>query len=43
MYLDKIVGNTIVLPTGGGRKWGPKRYPNIVAHLTEDPLQTFTK
>ena len=41
MYLDKIVGNSIVLPTGGGRKWGPKHYPNIVAHLTEAPPTDF--
>jgi len=41
MYLDKIEGNTIVLPTGGGARWGPKRYPNIVAHLTEDPPEHF--
>jgi putative transposase len=41
MYLDKIEGNNIVLPTGGGRKWGPKRYPNIVAHLTEQPPEHF--
>lgn len=33
MYLDKIEGNSIILPTGGGGKWGPKRYPNIVAYL----------
>jgi putative transposase len=41
MYLDKIEGNTIILPTGGGGKWGPKRYPNIVAHLTETPPEHF--
>ncbi len=41
MYLDKIEGTTIVLPTGGGRKWGPKRYPNIVARLTETPPEHF--
>lgn len=41
MYLDKIEGNTIILPTGGGGKWGPKRYPNIVAHLTETPPDNF--
>jgi putative transposase len=41
MYLDTIEGDTIVLPTGGGGKWGPKRYPNIVAHLTEDPPEHF--
>jgi hypothetical protein len=26
MYLDKIYCNTIILPTGGGRNWGHKRY-----------------
>src|SRR5579859_4693152 len=32
IYLDKIQGNTIILPTGGrGRNKG---YTNIVAHLT---------
>jgi IS605 OrfB family transposase len=41
MYLDKIEGNTIILPTGGGGKWGPKRYPNIVAYLTETPPDHF--
>ncbi|HEY6284114.1 MAG TPA: transposase [Ktedonobacteraceae bacterium] len=41
MYLDKIEGNTIILPTGGGGKWGPKRYSNIIAHLTETPPEHF--
>jgi putative transposase len=41
MYLDKIEGNTIILPTGGGGKWGPKHYPNIIAHLTETPPDHF--
>src|SRR5215470_9523385 len=41
MYLDRIEGNTIVLPTGGGGKWGHKRHPNIRAHLTEDPPAHF--
>ncbi len=41
MYLDKIEGNTIILPTGGGGNWGPKRYPNIVARLTETPPAHF--
>ncbi len=40
MYLE-VQGNTITLPTGGGGNWGPKRYPNIVAHLTEDPPEHF--
>ena len=29
MYLE-VQGKTIVLPTGGGGNWGPKRYQNIV-------------
>ena len=41
MYLDQIEGNTIILPTGGGGNWGLKRYPNIVAHLTEQPPDHF--
>ena len=41
IYLDKIEGNTIILPTGGGGNWGPKRYPNIVANLTEEPPLHF--
>ncbi|GAC1392490.1 MAG: hypothetical protein NVS4B11_25590 [Ktedonobacteraceae bacterium] len=41
MYLE-VQGHTIILPTGGGgRSWGPKRYPNIVAHLTEEPPTGF--
>ncbi len=40
MYLE-VQGNTLILPTGGGHNWGPKRYPNIVAHLTEDPPEHF--
>lgn len=34
MYV-KVVGNTVTLPTGGGGRWGPKRYPDIVARLSE--------
>src|ERR1700693_2877324 len=40
IYLE-VQGNTIMLPTGGGGKWGQKRYVNIVAHLTEDPPDHF--
>jgi putative transposase len=40
MYLE-VQGKTITLPTGGGGNWGPKRSPNIVAHLTEDPPEHF--
>src|SRR5437899_4193986 len=36
MYLE-IQDKTIILPTGGGSNWGTKRYPNIVAQLTEEP------
>jgi putative transposase len=38
MYV-KVEGNRLYLPTGGGGKWGPKQYPNIVARLTE-PVPT---
>jgi putative transposase len=34
MYVE-VEGGRLYLPTGGGGKWGPKRYPNIVAQLTE--------
>ncbi len=34
MYI-KVVGTTVTLPTGGGGRWGPKRYPDIVARLSE--------
>jgi putative transposase len=40
MYL-KVEGNTLILPTGGGGKHGPKQYPNIVARLTEIPPKDF--
>jgi putative transposase len=40
VYLE-VKGKTIVLPTGGGHSWGPKRYPNIIAHLTEEPPEHF--
>jgi putative transposase len=40
MYI-KIKGNKLILPTGGGGKWGPKRYPNIQALLTEEPPADF--
>ncbi len=33
----KLIGKTLILPTGGGGKHGPKKYPNIVATLTEVP------
>jgi IS605 OrfB family transposase len=42
MYLKgNINGKTIILPTGGGARHGPKRYPNIIAHLTEEPPAHF--
>src|SRR5260221_1626052 len=40
MYLE-VQGKTITLPTGGGGNWGTKRYPNVVAHLTEQPPAHF--
>jgi len=40
-YRLKIRGNTIILPTGGGKADIPKRYPNVVAHLTEEPPEYF--
>jgi len=40
MYLE-VQGNALILPTGGGGNWGPKRYQNIVAHLTEEPPDHF--
>src|SRR5579885_2275374 len=40
MYLI-VEGSTIILPTGGGGNWGPKRYPNIRAKLTETPPSCF--
>ncbi len=40
-YYLKIVGDVLILPTGGGGKHGPKRYPNITAKLTEIPPDGF--
>jgi putative transposase len=40
MYLE-VQEKTIILPTGGGGNWGPKRYENIVAQLTEEPPEHF--
>jgi putative transposase len=40
MYL-KITGNMLILPTGGGGRHGPKKYPNISARLTELPPAGF--
>ena len=40
MYLE-VQGKTIILPTGGGGNWGPKCYPNVIAHLTESPPNHF--
>jgi transposase len=37
----KVVGKTLMLPTGGGSGHGPKKYPNIVATLTEEPPTDF--
>src|SRR5690242_8624729 len=40
MYLQ-VQKQTIILPTGGGGNWGAKRYPNVVAHMTEEPPPAF--
>jgi putative transposase len=40
MYLE-VQDKTIILQTGGGGNWGPKRYENIVAHLKEEPPDHF--
>ena len=40
MYIQ-VHDETIILPTGGGGNWGPKRYPNITAHLREEPPEHF--
>src|SRR5215467_2410424 len=40
VYLE-VQDKTIILPTGGGGNWGPKRHQNIMAHLTEDPPSHF--
>ncbi len=40
MYL-KIEGNILILPTGGGGRHGPKKFPNIAAILTETPPAGF--
>jgi len=36
-----IEGDRLILPTGGGGRHGPKRFPNIVAHLTEPAPDNF--
>jgi putative transposase len=41
MYLNRIEGNILILPTGGGNKWGAKLYPDIRARLTEEPPEHF--
>ncbi len=35
MYVN-VEGKKLMLPTGGGRNWGPKRFPDIIATLTEE-------
>jgi putative transposase len=40
MYL-KVAGKTLLLPTGGGGRHGPKQFPNIVATLTEAAPEHF--
>ena len=36
-----IEENTVILPTGGGGRYGPKQHPNIQAELTEQPPEGF--
>ncbi len=36
-----IEGKTVILPTGGGGRHGPKQSPNIRAELTEQPPEGF--
>jgi putative transposase len=40
VYLT-VKGKTLMLPTGGGGRHGPKQSPNIEAQLTEEPPQGF--
>ncbi len=40
MYL-KVEGKMLVLPTAGGGRHGKKRFPNMVACLTEEPPVEF--
>jgi putative transposase len=37
----KIEGDKLILPTGGGGKWGKKHLPNIEAKLTEAPPPVY--
>ncbi len=37
----KIIRDKLILPTGGGGRHGPKRFPNIAAKLTEVPPAGF--
>lgn len=39
-YLQ-VAGNIVILPTGGGGRYGSKQYPNIQARLTEQPPPGF--
>lgn len=40
MYI-KIKGDRLILPTGGGERYGPKTYLNVIARLTETPPESF--
>ncbi len=40
MYI-KVQGNTLILPTGGGGRHGLKRFPDIMARLTETPPEHY--
>ncbi len=36
-----VKGKTLILPTGGGGRHGPKQFPSMEAELTEEPPQGF--
>ena len=42
MYIQ-IEGKHLTLPTGGGRNWGPKHFPDVVATLTEEAPTDYTE
>src|SRR5215467_12101002 len=36
-----VEGRTLILPTGGGARHGPKAFPNVRAKLIEDPPEHY--
>ncbi len=40
MYIQ-IKGKHLTLPTGGGRNWGPKHFPDIIATLAEEAPTSY--